>query len=594
MAGELAWPFDTHYPITQGYGTIGWPGHPGASDAEPTRDTGHGYVHWHAGIDIGAGEATPILAAADGTVIVAASGCITGDTSCNQGWGNHVIIQHTGAAAGLFTMYAHQQTLNVALGDTVVRGQVIGWVDSTGNSTAAHLHFEVRNNGGGWLSDVDPARYLSDSPTVQTAPAPPQMPPAGAPAGTTTSTTADASTDTLPPPLGADKSPVAIRAVSLAEVARRGGFPVAMLALGGVVLAVEDFSCTLPGYRHAGSWTATVPIESGAALAAGPVQVIIYVGYAPRLPWTGGLSGLTPIFTGLLDGGADLDYDGATRQASLSGPDLSGLLSTDSAAAPLLSALVGSGTGDTFANLTASAIARALATRHNLGFQGTDSGRPVGSYYGTDTVTARTSGQTEWDVLQQLAQAEGRVCYLSGTTLQFTKIPGAAQIVTLQHGTGRAGTPGQPPITRVRIRPQAHGGRAYRVVAQSYQTQGKSSATATVLSRDATGDNPDSTQVVTITEPPNRSADQLSRIAESALAVYQATETIVDIYATGPVPVGLNQPIRLVSSEAPVPGLLYPVTREYSYQASEGLTCHLVCTTRPWAVLDSGTEGAVT
>lgn len=585
MAQVLQWPLQQQGILEQGYGAttngFEWPG--------------HGQPHWHSGIDISwAGiRGAPILAAADGTVKVAASGCVEGDYACNTGWGNYIILQHTGAAAGLFTLYGHQTSFAVAQGDTVQQGQVIGYVGSTGNSTGPHLHFEVRNNGGGWGSDVNPGPYLSTGLATTLAPPLPQPPHAGSPggaAGTDTTT----GTDTLPPPLGADNSPVAIRAVSLAEVTARGGFPVAMLALGGAVLAVEDLTCTLPGYRHAGSWTATVPIESGAAVAAGPVQVIIFAGYAPRLPWTGGLAGLTPIFTGLLDGGADLDYDGATRQASLSGPDLSGLLSTESAAAPLLSALVGSGTGDTFANLTASAIARALATRHNLGFQGTDSGRPVGSYYGTDTVTARTAGQTEWDVLQQLAQAEGRVCYLSGTTLQFTKIPGAAQIVTLVHGTGRAGTPGQPPITRVRIRPQAHGGRTYRVVAQSYQTAGKSSATATVLSRDASGDNPDSTQVVTITEPPNRSADQLSRIAESALAVYQATETIVDIYAQGPVPVGLNQPIRLVSSEAPVPGLLYPVTREYSYQASEGLTCHLVCTTRPWAVLDSGTEGAVT
>ncbi|CAN5885592.1 peptidoglycan DD-metalloendopeptidase family protein [soil metagenome] len=103
-----------------------------------------GYQRLHAGTDFGAASGTPIVAAANGVVVSA---------GWLGGYGNAVVISHGGSIA---TLYAHQSRLAVGVGAGVSRGQVIGYVGSTGMSTGPHLHFEVRVNGG----PVDPARYL--------------------------------------------------------------------------------------------------------------------------------------------------------------------------------------------------------------------------------------------------------------------------------------------------------------------------------------------------------------------------------------------------------------------------------------------------
>ena len=103
-----------------------------------------GYQRLHTGIDFGAASGTPIVAASSGVVVSA---------GWLGGYGNAVIVSHGG---GMATLYAHQSRLAVGNGTRVSRGQVIGYVGSTGMSTGPHLHFEVRING----STVDPARYL--------------------------------------------------------------------------------------------------------------------------------------------------------------------------------------------------------------------------------------------------------------------------------------------------------------------------------------------------------------------------------------------------------------------------------------------------
>ncbi len=99
----------------------------------------------HEGVDFGAASGTPIAAAATGTVISAGN--------AGDGYGNKVVIDHGG---GVATLYAHQSSIAVSTGQKVGAGEIIGYVGSTGNSTGAHLHFEVRVNG----TSYDPLGYL--------------------------------------------------------------------------------------------------------------------------------------------------------------------------------------------------------------------------------------------------------------------------------------------------------------------------------------------------------------------------------------------------------------------------------------------------
>ncbi|MGE5560211.1 MAG: murein hydrolase activator EnvC family protein [Chloroflexota bacterium] len=89
----------------------------------------------HTGIDLGAKSGTKIAAAEQGVVMTA--GYLTG-------YGNTVIILH---GDGISTLYGHQSKLTVKKGDKVAKGDLIGYVGSTGYSTGPHLHFEVMING---------------------------------------------------------------------------------------------------------------------------------------------------------------------------------------------------------------------------------------------------------------------------------------------------------------------------------------------------------------------------------------------------------------------------------------------------------------
>ncbi|MFE0426525.1 M23 family metallopeptidase [Streptomyces sp. NPDC058953] len=101
----------------------------------------------HTGIDFHASTGTQIVSVGAGTVVEAGWG---------GAYGFNVVIQ---MRDGSFTQYAHLSSVSVAPGQSVLPGQEIGRAGSTGNSTGAHLHFEVRT-GAEYGSDVDPVSYL--------------------------------------------------------------------------------------------------------------------------------------------------------------------------------------------------------------------------------------------------------------------------------------------------------------------------------------------------------------------------------------------------------------------------------------------------
>ena len=92
-------------------------------------------LHGWDAVDLGAHTGTPILAAANGTVILSRMG------GWNGGYGNYVILDN---GHGVETLYAHMSDTKAETGSSVSAGQLIGYVGSTGDATGPHLHFEVR------------------------------------------------------------------------------------------------------------------------------------------------------------------------------------------------------------------------------------------------------------------------------------------------------------------------------------------------------------------------------------------------------------------------------------------------------------------
>jgi len=109
-------------------------------------------VKLHPGLDFAAPAGTPIYATADGTVEFAGN---RGD-----GYGNNVIINH---GYGYKTLFGHMFRIKARGGQRVKRGEVIGWVGSTGKSTGPHCHYEVIKNG----NKIDPIYFFYNDLTPE-------------------------------------------------------------------------------------------------------------------------------------------------------------------------------------------------------------------------------------------------------------------------------------------------------------------------------------------------------------------------------------------------------------------------------------------
>jgi murein DD-endopeptidase MepM/ murein hydrolase activator NlpD len=93
-------------------------------------------IHGYNAVDLAAPSGTPIVAAAAGEVIVAKQG------GYNGGYGSYVVITHDN---GSQTLYAHMSEVDAVVGEDVEQGQVIGKVGTSGDSSGAHVHFEIRD-----------------------------------------------------------------------------------------------------------------------------------------------------------------------------------------------------------------------------------------------------------------------------------------------------------------------------------------------------------------------------------------------------------------------------------------------------------------
>ena len=128
---SFTWPCPSSGRVSSGFGARSSPTEGASSN--------------HKGIDIGASTGASVVAAADGTVVIA---------TYSASAGNYVMLSHGG---GVYTVYMHMSSIAVSSGQTVSKGSTIGAVGSTGYSTGPHLHFGIRING----SYVNPLGYVS-------------------------------------------------------------------------------------------------------------------------------------------------------------------------------------------------------------------------------------------------------------------------------------------------------------------------------------------------------------------------------------------------------------------------------------------------
>lgn len=146
-----------HYPLTDrqigiDFGKTAYP-----SDVENKRSVLR--YRFHAGIDINAPKGFPIRCADDGIVV------FTRVNRGKTGYGSRIDIKHTKDGIVFYTVYGHLEKINVSVGQTVTRAQIIGEVGSTGNSVGPHLHFELRMDVNSREDAIDSIPHFSSPPS---------------------------------------------------------------------------------------------------------------------------------------------------------------------------------------------------------------------------------------------------------------------------------------------------------------------------------------------------------------------------------------------------------------------------------------------
>lgn len=147
-----------------------------------------GYTSSHSGLDITGSVGSSVVATKSGTVYYVYTGCINSNSAassgkactsagcspstgtyytynnkkiCNWGYGNGVVIKHSDGSG--YSMYAHMKSVSVKKGATVKQGDVIGTLGSTGNSTGAHLHFELASSASMSGTYVKPSGGINNN-----------------------------------------------------------------------------------------------------------------------------------------------------------------------------------------------------------------------------------------------------------------------------------------------------------------------------------------------------------------------------------------------------------------------------------------------
>lgn len=141
---KLEFPLEKKFPLGSGFGPRG------------ALAGGKIKAHNHKGQDIAAPTGTKVKSVADGIVVRSSP------VEQGGGYGNFIVIKHD----DFYSAYGHLSKREVNKGDKVKKGELIGLVGSTGQSTGPHLHFEIRKTENG--SQVDPKPYLTGSELTST------------------------------------------------------------------------------------------------------------------------------------------------------------------------------------------------------------------------------------------------------------------------------------------------------------------------------------------------------------------------------------------------------------------------------------------